>query len=103
MTPRLEPDFLSKPLAHRGLHDVADGRPENSRAAIRAAVSYGYGVEIDLQLSADNHAMVFHDYELNRLRNLSYCGKNNPPIIARRRELCSRQFHFTGHYITRYH
>ena len=69
MTPRLHPDFLSKALAHRGLHDVADGRPENSRAAIRAAVSYGYGVEIDLQLSADNHAMVFHDYELNRLTN----------------------------------
>ena len=67
MTPRLEPDFLSKPLAHRGLHDVADGRPENSRAAIQAAISQGYGIEIDLQLSADHKAIVFHDFALDRL------------------------------------
>ena len=67
MSPRLHPDFLTKPLAHRGLHDVSDGRPENSRAAIRAAIEKGYGVEIDLQLSADEHPMVFHDYTLDRL------------------------------------
>jgi glycerophosphoryl diester phosphodiesterase len=67
MTPRLHPDFLTKPLTHRGLHDVLDGRPENSRAAIQAAISAGYGIEIDLQLSADQNAMVFHDYALDRL------------------------------------
>jgi len=67
MMPRLDPAFLGAPLAHRALHDVSDGRPENSRAAIRAAVSHGYGIEIDLQLSADNHAVVFHDYALDRL------------------------------------
>jgi glycerophosphoryl diester phosphodiesterase len=67
MIPRLPPEFLSKPLSHRGLHDVTDGRPENSRAAIRAAISHGYGIEIDLQLSADHKAMVFHDYALDRL------------------------------------
>lgn len=65
--PRLQSDFLSKPLAHRALHDVTDGRPENSRAAIRAAIAAGYGIEIDLQLSADATPMVFHDYELSRL------------------------------------
>ena len=59
--------FLRLPLAHRGLHDVADGRPENSRAAIRAAIKAGYGIEIDLQLSRDGRAMVFHDYDLLRL------------------------------------
>lgn len=59
--------FHDQPFAHRALHDVADGRPENSRAAIRAAVAAGYGVEIDLQLSADGVAMVFHDYALDRL------------------------------------
>ncbi|UOA28559.1 glycerophosphodiester phosphodiesterase family protein [Pseudosulfitobacter sp. DSM 107133] len=64
---RLPQDFLDVPLAHRALHDVADGRPENSRAAIRAAIAHGYGIEIDLQLSADGHAMVFHDYALDRL------------------------------------
>ncbi|MEL7167456.1 MAG: glycerophosphodiester phosphodiesterase family protein, partial [Pseudomonadota bacterium] len=53
--------FLGAPLAHRGLHDVADGRPENSRAAILAAIAHGYGIEIDLQLSVDGAAMVIHD------------------------------------------
>jgi glycerophosphoryl diester phosphodiesterase len=59
--------FLSRPLAHRALHDRAAGRPENSRAAVRAAVAAGYGIEIDVQLSADGQAMVFHDEELDRL------------------------------------
>ncbi len=59
--------FYDVPLAHRALHDVTDGRPENSRAAIRAAIAAGYGIEIDVQLSADGVAMVFHDYALDRL------------------------------------
>ena len=63
----LHPDFCRLPLAHRGLHDVKDGRPENSRASIRAAIAAGYGIEIDLQLSSDGCAMVFHDYDLARL------------------------------------
>ena len=67
MTQHLPAAFLGAPLAHRALHDVTDGRPENSRAAIRAAIDHGYGIEIDVQLSADNQAMVFHDYALDRL------------------------------------
>ncbi len=67
MSMTLPREFLDVPLAHRALHDVTDGRPENSRAAIRAAIAHGYGIEIDLQLSADNRAMVFHDYALERL------------------------------------
>ncbi|AMY70793.1 glycerophosphodiester phosphodiesterase family protein [Frigidibacter mobilis] len=63
----LHPDFLRLPIAHRALHDRAAGRPENSRAAIRAAVQAGYGIEIDLQPSAEGVPMVFHDYDLNRL------------------------------------
>ena len=63
----LHPGFLTQPLAHRGFHDVAKGRPENSRAAISAALDAGYGIEIDVQLSADDQAMVFHDYALDRL------------------------------------
>lgn len=64
---RLPPSFLEVPLAHRGLHDATDGRPENSRAGTRAAIDAGYGIEIDVQLSADGAAMVFHDYALDRL------------------------------------
>jgi glycerophosphoryl diester phosphodiesterase len=40
---------------------------ENSGAAIAAAVAAGFGVELDVQLSRDGEAMVFHDYELDRL------------------------------------
>ena len=63
----LPPEFLRIPLAHRALHDKARGCPENSRAAVRAAIEAGYGIEIDLQLTADGAAVVFHDYALARL------------------------------------
>lgn len=51
--------FLDRPIAHRALHDAAQGRPENSRAALRAAIAAGYGIEIDVQPSADGVPMVF--------------------------------------------
>ncbi|MGA0539470.1 glycerophosphodiester phosphodiesterase family protein [Neotabrizicola sp. VNH66] len=63
----LPPGLLRLPVAHRALHDRAAGRIENSPAAIRAAIDRGYAIEIDLQLSADGQAMVFHDEELDRL------------------------------------
>jgi glycerophosphoryl diester phosphodiesterase len=59
--------FLTIPLAHRGYHDAAAGRPENSLAAFRAAVDAGYGIELDVQRSADAQAVVFHDDTLDRL------------------------------------
>ena len=65
--PRLTPDFWSRPFAHRGLHDIATGTPENSLAAFAAAIDHGYAIELDVQASADGEAMVFHDYELDRL------------------------------------
>ncbi|MFD1880141.1 glycerophosphodiester phosphodiesterase family protein [Paracoccus pacificus] len=63
----LHPDFLRLPIAHRGYHDKRDGRPENTIAAIEAAVAAGYGVEFDLQPSSDGVPMVFHDYDLMRM------------------------------------
>ena len=66
MTDLPEP-FRRVPIAHRALHDITQGRPENSRAAIRAAIAAGYGIEIDLQQSRDGRAMVFHDDDLRRL------------------------------------
>lgn len=59
--------FMARPIAHRGYHDRAAGRIENSVAAFAAAVTAGYGIEMDLQLSRDGVAMVFHDDELDRL------------------------------------
>lgn len=59
--------FLRLPLAHRALHSRKDRRPENSLPAIRAALAAGYGIEIDVQLSKDGEAMVFHDEWMERL------------------------------------
>ena len=51
--------------AHRGLHGA--GRPENSPSAFAAAIDAGLGIECDVQRSSDGLAMVFHDFELDRL------------------------------------
>jgi glycerophosphoryl diester phosphodiesterase len=64
---RLHPDFTRQPVAHRGLHDRAAGVIENSLPAVRAAAEAGYGIEIDVQLSADGAAMTFPDAALDRL------------------------------------
>ena len=53
-------------IAHRGLWSP-DGPPENSLGAFQAACAAGYGIELDVQLSADGEAMVFHDDELQRM------------------------------------
>jgi glycerophosphoryl diester phosphodiesterase len=66
-SPELPPAFLAAPLAHRGLHDRGAGVIENSRAAVRAAVAAGYGIEIDIQRAGCGEAMVFHDATLKRL------------------------------------
>lgn len=67
MIPPLPAVLRRLPVAHRALHDVDQGRPENSRAAVRAAIMAGYPVELDLQLSGDGRALAFHDYDLGRL------------------------------------
>ncbi len=63
-------DILNAPVAHRGLHDLANGVAENSATAFRLAVEHGYPIECDLQLSADGIPMVFHDDVLDRLTEL---------------------------------
>ena len=53
--------------AHRGLHTDDGGVPENSLAAFRAAAEAGYGVELDVQFTADKQIVVFHDSDLKRM------------------------------------
>ena len=61
-------DWLTaRPIAHRGLHDVQRGIIENTATAFAAAISGSYGIETDLQISADGEAMVHHDDTLGRL------------------------------------
>jgi glycerophosphoryl diester phosphodiesterase len=59
-------DWLkAQPFAHRGLHGAHI--VENCRAAFEAAVAEGHGIELDVQASSDGEAIVFHDYDLERL------------------------------------
>lgn len=50
--------------AHRGLHNTE--RPENSLSAFGAAVSGGYGIELDVHLLTDGNLAVIHDTSLKR-------------------------------------
>jgi len=62
------PDWLTaRPVAHRGLHDLARGIVENMPAAAQAAVDGRFAIECDIQLTADGEAMVHHDDRLGRL------------------------------------
>ncbi len=58
--------LLTRPIAHRGLWRTG-GPPENSLAAFEAACARGYGVELDVRLTADGEAVVYHDETLDRL------------------------------------
>lgn len=78
--PELHPAFLLPPIAHRGLHSA--GAPENSRAAFEAAIEKGYAIELDIQMSSDGEAMVFHDYHLSRLTDA-----NGPTRLSSAAEL----------------
>lgn len=71
-------DFLKNSLiAHRGLHNNLF--PENSIAAFNNAVSYNFGIELDISVLKDGTIICFHDNNLKRmtglnqnLNNLSY-------------------------------
>ena len=58
---------MERPIAHRGLHDAANGIIENSASAFQCAIEVGYPIECDLQLTADEVPVVFHDKTLDRV------------------------------------
>lgn len=59
--------FMDRNYAHRGLHKKDKSVPENSLAAFRRAVKAGYGVEMDVHITADDRLVVFHDDTLRRM------------------------------------
>lgn len=63
--------FQNRNFAHRGLHKRDKSIPENSLAAFDRAASYGYGIELDVQLSKDGQVVVFHDDTLERVCGVS--------------------------------
>lgn len=56
-------------FAHRGLHGPSTGHVENTLSAFLSANSLKIGIELDVVLSKDHQAMVFHDATLDRLTN----------------------------------
>jgi glycerophosphoryl diester phosphodiesterase len=61
--------FTEKPIAHKGLHSIENGIPENSIPAFEKAIANGYPIELDVQLLADDTIVVFHDSSL-----IEMCG-----------------------------
>ena len=59
--------FSGRYYAHRGLYEENQTVPENSLAAFKRAMEWGYGIELDVQLSRDGFAVVFHDDDLLRV------------------------------------
>ena len=59
--------LVARPIAHRALHDAAAGIVENTSSAVDAAIAGDFAIEVDVQLSADGEAVVFHDDDLDRL------------------------------------
>ena len=76
--------LFAPPVAHRGLWSPA-GAPENSLAAFQAACAGGYGIELDVQLTRDGEAVVFHDRSLGRMCGVE--GKLADASLAELREL----------------
>ncbi len=62
--------FQNVRYAHRGLHNVDEGRPENSLSAFRAAVDGGFGAELDVHLMRDGSLAVVHDSDLTRVTGI---------------------------------
>lgn len=63
-------------IAHRG-GTVGPGAPENSLAAIRHAATEGFDmIEVDVQASADDQPVLFHDDWSGTLRVC--CGVDRP-------------------------
>jgi glycerophosphoryl diester phosphodiesterase len=58
--------LVARPVAHRGLHD-GKSIIENTPSAFAAAIAGRYGIECDLQITADGEALVHHDDALGRL------------------------------------
>lgn len=74
--------LIAAPFAHRGLH--GPGVAENSRAAFRAAIAAGHGIELDVRASGHGAVYVFHDETLERLTDGSgaFAGLT-PEAVAR--------------------
>lgn len=80
--------FKTVKYAHRGLHGTvgADSfAAENSMTAFERAVEHGFGIELDVQVTSDGEAVVFHDNTLDRVTGVQ--GKVKDKTLAELKEL----------------
>lgn len=80
--------LTARPIAHRGYHAAEAGRLENTLPAAEAAMARNFAIECDVQLTADERVVVFHDDTLDRLMRAT--GPVNRKTLA---ELRSLRFH----------
>ena len=80
--------YKSVKYAHRGLHGAVGADSfcaENSMTAFKRAVDRGFGIELDVHVTADGEVVVFHDATLDRVAGVS--GKIKDKTLAELREL----------------
>jgi len=89
-------DSLPQPVifAHRGASAFA---PENTLAAFELALAHGAdGIELDVKLSADGHAIVIHDMSVDRTTGAK--GKVKELSLASLRALDAGSFYSAQHH-----
>lgn len=66
-------------IAHKGLHDVNEGIPENTIVAFEKAIQQNYPIELDVHLTKDKKVVVIHDDNLlemtgvdKKIKDLTY-------------------------------
>lgn len=84
-TKAMQAPFADRNYAHRGLHKKDKSIPENSLPAFQAAVDAGYGIELDVHLTADDQLVVFHDDTLKRACGVE--GRTDDRTLAELKQL----------------
>lgn len=72
-------------IAHRGLHDLEPGTPENSLPSFEAAAQKGYIIENDIHVTADGEVVIFHDHDPKRMCGVE--GKLEEMTLAEIKQL----------------
>lgn len=57
-------------IAHRGMHNIKEGIPENSMMAFEKAIKNNYIIELDVHILKDGNIVVYHDDNLKRLTGI---------------------------------
>lgn len=82
--------IFQTPIAHRGFH--FNRTDENTLDAFSYALERGYGIELDVRLTADGQVVVYHDHTLSRLNGIDASVETSSLVeLQRHRFLRSKQ------------